>query len=127
MMHAMTDSKVSREFLRHIWKHECNMDMDKAANYILDCVADKSLLDKEVEWRNERHQQHEFVSQYGYETPRTSEVYKPPKEVEKRVRFRDNEVVTLKGEKYILEKPKEWDGGSRGKVKTKGKRGKGYA
>ena len=37
-------------------------------------------------------------------------------------------VHTRKGEKYIVENLKEeWDGGSRGKVKTKGKRGKGIA
>jgi len=35
-------------------------------------------------------------------------------------------VVTAKGEKYVTEKSgQEWDGGSKGKVVTKGKRGKG--
>jgi len=35
-------------------------------------------------------------------------------------------VVTAKGEKYVTEKiGQEWDGGSKGKVVTKGKRGKG--
>ena len=35
-------------------------------------------------------------------------------------------VVTAKGEKYVTEKVvQDWDGGSKGKVFTKGKRGKG--
>lgn len=43
------------------------------------------------------------------------------------VRYRDGKVVSCKGEKYIVEKlGEEWDGGSRGKVYTKGKRGVGY-
>lgn len=44
------------------------------------------------------------------------------------VRFRDNEVAKVgRGQKFILESTTpEWDGGSRGQVKTKGKRGKGF-
>lgn len=42
-------------------------------------------------------------------------------------RYRDGKVVTTTGAKVIVESLKpEWDGGSRGKVKTKGKRGKGF-
>lgn len=37
-------------------------------------------------------------------------------------------VHVRKGEKYLVENlQEEWDGGSRGRVKTKGKRGKGFA
>lgn len=44
-----------------------------------------------------------------------------------KLRYRDGKVVTTKGEKVIVEKVGEdWDGGSRGKVYTKGKRGKGF-
>lgn len=44
------------------------------------------------------------------------------------VRFHDSQVVTTRGEKVVVEKLSEdWDGGSRGKVKSKGKRGKGSA
>jgi hypothetical protein len=43
------------------------------------------------------------------------------------VRYHNGQVVSTRGEKYIVEKTKEeWDGGSRGRVKTKGKRGPGY-
>lgn len=43
------------------------------------------------------------------------------------VRYRDGVVVSTKGDKYIVEKSPEWDGGSRGRVKLKGKRGVGWA
>ena len=37
------------------------------------------------------------------------------------------QVTTTKGgSKYIVEEKEEWDGGSRGRVKTKGKRGPAY-
>jgi hypothetical protein len=45
-----------------------------------------------------------------------------------RVRYRDGVAVAFKGEKVVIEKdPKDdYDGGSRGKVKMKGKRGPGF-
>lgn len=43
------------------------------------------------------------------------------------VRYRDGQPVTSRGEKFVIETVgDEWDGGSRGKVYTKGKRGPGY-
>ena len=42
------------------------------------------------------------------------------------MRFRDGVIVSSNGEKFIIEKPPDFDGGSRGKVYTKGKRGKGF-
>lgn len=42
------------------------------------------------------------------------------------IRYRDNMIVATKGEKYVIEKPPEWDGGSRGRVKSKRKGGKGW-
>ncbi|CAG9464053.1 unnamed protein product [Pedinophyceae sp. YPF-701] len=48
-------------------------------------------------------------------------------EGDSKVRYRDGQVVSRKGEKFIVEKvTDDWDGGSRGKVFTKGKRGKGF-
>jgi len=41
-------------------------------------------------------------------------------------RYRNGEVVATRGEKFIVEKPKEFDSGCRGKVYTKGKRGVGF-
>lgn len=44
------------------------------------------------------------------------------------VRFYDNKIVSRRGEKHVPEPTKEeWDGGSRGRVKSKGKRGKGWS
>ena len=46
---------------------------------------------------------------------------------ESKVRFRDGQAVAFKGEKYVIEDlTPTWDGGSRGRVKTKGKRGPGF-
>jgi hypothetical protein len=40
-------------------------------------------------------------------------------------RYRDGAIVSTRGEKYVVEKAEEWNGGSKGKVYTKGKRGVG--
>jgi hypothetical protein len=46
---------------------------------------------------------------------------------ESKIRYRDGEVRSKNGGKYVVETiGEEWDGGSRGKVKSKGKRGKGF-
>ena len=51
----------------------------------------------------------------------------PAPPAESKLRFRDGVVVASKGEKYLIEKiTPDWDGGSRGKIKTKGKRGPGF-
>ena len=47
--------------------------------------------------------------------------------LQNQVRYREGQIVTAKGEKYVVEKVgPDWDGGSTGKVVTKGKRGKGF-
>ena len=43
------------------------------------------------------------------------------------MRYLESKVVTTKGQKFVEEKKPTYDGGSRGRVKTKGKRGKGFA
>ena len=52
---------------------------------------------------------------------------KAGKDKSPKVRYHEGQVVTQRGEKYIVVKDdkEEWDGGSRGKVVSKGKRGKG--
>lgn len=40
-------------------------------------------------------------------------------------RYRDGAIVSTRGEKYVVEKTEEWNGGSKGKIYTKGKRGPG--
>jgi len=47
---------------------------------------------------------------------------------ESKIRYLDGKVVATNGAKYIeIQQKEEWDGGSRGRVKTKGKRGTGWA
>ncbi|GMH96303.1 hypothetical protein TrST_g8477 [Triparma strigata] len=65
--------------------------------------------------------------------PKTRSKIKKPKKTtaEKKTTtplYRDGKIVSLpKGQKYIIENTQEeWDGGSRGKVITKGKRGIGF-
>jgi len=47
-------------------------------------------------------------------------------DAERKMRFRDGVVVSTKGEEYVVEKQPGWDGGSRGRVKSKRKGGKGW-
>ena len=48
-------------------------------------------------------------------------------EKESGIRYLNSKIVSTKGEKYIVENTTpDWDGGSRGRIKTKGKRGPGY-
>ena len=42
------------------------------------------------------------------------------------IRYRDGQVSSTKGGKFIIEEKPEWDGGSKGKVNNKGKRGVGF-
>ncbi len=44
-----------------------------------------------------------------------------------KIRYREGVIVSSSGEKYVVQKTTpDWDGGSKGKVYTKGKRGKGF-
>lgn len=54
-------------------------------------------------------------------------VLRPLEESNSKVRFHDGKVVSTKGEKYVVEKlTEDWDGGSRGRIKSKRKGGKGF-
>ena len=43
------------------------------------------------------------------------------------IRYREGQVSSTKGGKFIVEEKEDWDGGSKGKVNNKGKRGPGFA
>jgi hypothetical protein len=73
---------------------------------------------------------------FGAIVPKYDEKGKPPAgkplvmfvqndKQQSKLRYRDGQVVASKGEKYIVTKEEEYDGGSRGRVKSKGKRGAG--
>lgn len=119
---------ASPEFIRHVWVTVHGRDMDAAANWLIDNSA--VLQEKEAEWRSSRRERALLVARVGHETPtlaKTTNVYRPPIEESSGIRYRDGAVVASRGEKYIeVKESKEWDGGSRGRVKSKGKRGKGW-
>jgi len=52
-------------------------------------------------------------------------MFVPNPKLESKIRYRDNNIVTHNGGKYIVEKEEEYDCGLRGRVKSKGKRGAG--
>jgi len=52
-------------------------------------------------------------------------IFVPNPKLESKVRYRDNNIVTHNGGKFIIEKEEEYDCGLRGRVKSKGKRGAG--
>lgn len=54
--------------------------------------------------------------------------YSEKRKGERQLRYLDGQVVAQKGERYVTvaSSREEWDGGSRGRVKSKGKRGPGY-
>ena len=54
--------------------------------------------------------------------------YSEKRKGERQLRYLDGQVVAQKGERHVTvaSSREEWDGGSRGRVKSKGKRGPGY-
>jgi hypothetical protein len=64
----------------------------------------------------------------GAAAPRRVAAWAPPAgtHAAPKVRYRDGAIATTKGEKVVIEKSPEWDGGSKGRVKSKGKRGVGW-
>ena len=47
----------------------------------------------------------------------------PPPPAQPQVRYREGVAVTSRGEKYVVDRPPDWDGGSRGKVGGRGVEG----
>lgn len=129
-LHNITNGIVSQEYIKYMYKNKYDMKIEETANWIVESISNDTLKEQEKEWKEERRKRLEFAERVGVETPKlskTSIIYKPNEEDQpKKIRYHDNNIVTTKGEKYVLEKKEEWDGGSRGKVKTKGKRGKGF-
>mmetsp|Transcript_21502 Transcript_21502/g.31218 ORF Transcript_21502/g.31218 Transcript_21502/m.31218 type:complete len:375 (-) Transcript_21502:63-1187(-) len=91
--------------------------------------------------RRDREMKNSIFRRYGEQVVHTNKVtkhqarsgvtevaYKRVAPGNSKIRYRDGKVASTKGEKIIVEKnPKDdYDGGSRGRVKTKGKRGPGF-
>lgn len=146
VLRALCDDDVDEETLSHLLTEECGGDLDVASNYIAD-GNDVRLLTARLEERRARRAREdaeraanskEIFERYGLQAVSHSrKPTRPPlaarpaknggNNAAPKVRYHDSEIVTSRGEKYIVQKiGQEWDGGSRGKVITKGKRGKGY-
>lgn len=123
---TLTNKTVCREYLEYIWKRKFDWDEDKAKKWL---VENKDFL-KEMEnkWKEERYFRMNIINRYNYDetVPKHIKPYES-EGTQSKTRYLENTIVSNKGEKYIVQKQgEEWDGGSRGKVKTKGKRGKGF-
>lgn len=142
-----TSVHLNDAFLLHlIRKHKSNLT--SLADWLLE-RSNKELEEKQSIWEMEQKQQlqiadaeehmeikKKIVGKYYLEAVsldngKKTDSNKPfliiKDDQQKKSRFRDGVVVSTKGQKYVVEKEsEEWDGGSKGKVYTKGKRGKGF-
>ncbi|GAB4823759.1 hypothetical protein N2152v2_010805 [Parachlorella kessleri] len=134
-------------FLQHLLTTVCSGSLQAAAAHVLDST---DIAEEERAWRTaearrqaEREQaeqemllnrqkiltkfQLEAVSEGPPRKPQQVQAWSSKEGGNTKTRFRDGCLVSTKGDKYVFEKAQDWDGGSRGKVYTKGKRGKGFA
>ncbi|KAG8468329.1 hypothetical protein KFE25_013412 [Diacronema lutheri] len=142
---------VPLDVTEHVLRARCRGDKHEAAEYLLQMGVDEldalaTQLEREraraaqaddAARRRERESKRSLVGRYehvavgGAAPPREphgsarGKSERPAAEV----RYRDGAVASVaKGQKFVVEDTRpEWDGGSRGTVKTKGKRGKGFA
>eukprot|EP00873_Tetraselmis_striata_P012437 jgi/Tetstr1/432701/TSEL_022068.t1 len=140
---------ASRAYIAHVLRDSFQGDIELAAQWVLE----HDVLAKGEEWqaaekaaaaRREKEQrehakekkrlaeryqfQRVSANASGKQAPvRMWEPSEPQEAKKAQVRYNNNEIVSRKGEKYVTQSLKEdWNGGSTGKVYTKGKRGKGY-
>ncbi|MEW5299715.1 MAG: hypothetical protein WDW36_002704 [Sanguina aurantia] len=150
---AQSPDARRREFLHHVLFQSMNGDVHAAVEFVLE--AEGELSRREAAWRAARQKASESaqVEQLALERNRKLVLDRfdlqkinrgvagkkggtgqaltwdaaDKNDPKRTVRYREGQAVTSKGEKFIVEKLKEdWDGGSTGKVYTKGKRGKGF-
>ena len=111
-------------------------ELDSFERAIFEIASDKRVLKTHTE--EEKRERKLLDQKYGHGviTPKYDEKGKAPsakplvmfvenEKAKSKARYRDGVVVAHKGEKFIVEKEEEYDGGSRGRVKSKGKRGPG--
>lgn len=137
---TMFDGEVQEEDVRFVLHHLCDGDWDRAAEWILETRGSADLAKKLRKCHEEEQNamREKIVARYALvptsnttsasSKQRLSAWNNPEEGKNARLRWRDGVVVSTRGEKIIYESIREeWDGGSRGKVKLKGKRGKGWA
>lgn len=134
-------------FLQHLLTTVCSGSLQAAAAHVLDST---DIAEEERAWRTVEARRHaeqkqaeqemllnrqkiltkfqlETVSEGPPRKPQQVQAWSSKEGGNTKARFRDGCLVSTKGDKYVFEKAQDWDGGSRGKVYTKGKRGKGFA
>ncbi|WIA29436.1 hypothetical protein OEZ86_011938 [Tetradesmus obliquus] len=143
-------ASISQDFLACMLQSSFRGDVQAAADWLLECpdlLAQQESWQQQQEEQQQRRQQEQealrktkkqiverFDLQVVHSMPAKPkhgvDLLPAPKKGDQqqgKVRYRDGQVVSCKGDKYIIEKVgEEWDGGSKGKVYTKGKRGVGY-
>lgn len=130
-LRTLVDFVISSEYTDYVWKRMHDRDTQQASNWLLDHQTQLRTL--EEAWRTERKEHRTLASRHEDASPPLSAAppkpYQPLEITTSKIRYLDDQVISTKGERYVLQdknKKPEWDGGSRGKVKTKGKRGKGF-
>jgi len=139
LLELTAGSGLQRDFVAHVLAR-CEGDTAAAADFLLETTApllaaeaarfaaDQDALRQTILGRYDLVENKTPGSSHGVIAPRGPELGQRGAAVTAKLpktRYHANEVVTLTGAKYIVEKlTPEWDGGSRGKVKPKGKRGK---
>jgi hypothetical protein len=139
----------ARRFARFVLRERFGGDPDAAADWLLAQAGEATtsttarLSAAIAQWRRAAEQREEeqkqeasardrdrqaTLARFAWSGGGGSKPEKPAQVQAPRVRFLDGVPVTTKGDKYVVVSQKEeWDGGSRGRVKTKGKRGSGWA
>jgi hypothetical protein len=152
---STNNSIITDEFLSYLLFTLCVGDVNEAASQLLDAettahalsnystyMFDLTKLEKEKE-EKERLAKQRVIEKFderieggnaiaskvkkNTSTTTTTTGVSSDGSKESKLRYRDGKIVATNGAKFIMENVKEeWDGGSRGKIKTKGKRGKGW-
>ena len=140
---SLPSENIHDSTLQSVLKNECRSDLAEAALWITenDLVTYQNhlasqLRAREEEAKTDKANKEKIFQNYGLRPVSTNAANLGPakkkpqakKSKEPQVRYHENAVVTSRGEKYVVVKDEsqEWDGGSRGKVMSKGKRGKGF-
>lgn len=149
-LRELCSGSISDKFLAFVLVKRCCNDMESAATWLIEQDAGAA----EAHWRLEREEELQvaqeserarqkskaaLLARFDLQAvPQPTEgkkerhveawtAGKQQKQPPGKVRYRDGVVVSCSGEKYIVQKTTpDYDGGSRGKVYTKGKRGKGF-
>ncbi|KAF6258960.1 hypothetical protein COO60DRAFT_1638700 [Scenedesmus sp. NREL 46B-D3] len=132
VLQLLDNVSVSHQFLAYMLQHRFGGDVQAAADWLLECP---DLLARQEGWQEQQQEEQQrfdlqVVPNVTAKPKHGVDLLPAPKKGDQqqgKVRYRDGQVVSCKGDKYIIEKVgDEWDGGSKGKVYTKGKRGVGY-